>query len=522
MLHVMTAAEAAQLVKSGDLVVFNGFGSLCFPEELAVAIGKRFLETGEPKNLNYFFGVGQGVWDESRMIEHMSHEGMVSSVITSHFTPNVKLCRQVQENKIKGYNLPLGVISHLVRASAGKKPGILTKVGLNTFVDPRHGGGAQNALSTDKLVSLLEIDGEEYLFYKAIKPTLAILRGTTADVNGNITMEHEATFGDPFSNAMAVKANGGTVIVQVERLSDGHAAARSVKIPGVLVDAVVVEPDQCQTMIEKCNLSYIGDCRVPECEVPAILEHVHALNEQTGRKRERSAVHTIIGKRAALELTSKAIVNLGIGIPEMIPKLAKTVGAPDDIVLTIESGAIGGSPSSGISFGAVVNPDMVQDMAYQFDFYDGGVLDITFVGAMQVDRQGNVNVSRAGNKIIGVGGFINLTQSAKKVVYCFPFAGGGLAVDFQDGKLKILQEGRQQKFFNEVDQISASGEFSNKIRQKVVYVTERCVFELTADGLQIVEVAPGISLEDDILNKLPFRPLVAANLKTMDLRVFAE
>ncbi len=520
MLNVLTASEAAQLIKNGDLIGFNGFGSLCFPEELAVAIGKRFLATGEPNSLNYFFGAGQGVWDESRMIEHMSHEGMISSVITSHFTPNIKICRQVQENKIKAYNLPLGIISHLIRASAGKKPGILTKIGLNTFVDPRLGGGAQNALSTDKLVSLMTIDGEEYLFYKAVKPTVAILRGTTADINGNITMEHEAMFGDPFAYAMAAKANGGKVIVQVEALSNGHAVARNVKIPGVLVDAVVVEPDQCQTMIEKCNLSYIGDCRVPESEVLEILDHVHELNVQTGRKRERSAAHSIIARRAALELTSGAIVNLGIGIPEMGPRAAQDIGAPGDIILTVESGAIGGNPSSGISFGAAVNPGVMQDMAYQFDFYDGGGLDITFVGAMQVDRHGNVNVSRAGNKIIGVGGFINLTQTAKKVVYCFPFAGGGLNVDFQEGKLKILQEGKQQKFFNDVDEISASGEYSSKIRQKVVYVTERCVFELAGDGLQIIEVAPGISLEEDILKKLPFKPRIAENLKTMDARVF--
>jgi len=520
MLNVVTASEAALLVKNGDLIGFNGFGSLCFPEELAIAIGQRFLETGEPNNLNYFFGAGQGVWDESRMIEHMSHEGMISSVITSHFTPNVKICRQVQENKIKAYNLPLGIISHLIRASAGKKPGILTKIGLNTFVDPRQGGGAQNSISTDQLVSLMTIEGEEYLFYKAVKPTVAILRGTTADINGNITMEHEAMFGDPFSYAMAVKANGGKVIVQVEGLSDGHAIARNVKIPGVLVDAVVVEPSQCQTMIEKCNLSYIGDCRVPECEVNEILDHVQDLNAQTGRKRERTYAHTIIARRAALELYSKAVVNLGIGVPEMVPRAAKDIGAPSDIILTVESGAIGGSPSSGISFGAAVNPEVMQDMAYQFDFYDGGGLDITFVGAMQVDRHGNVNVSRAGNKIIGVGGFINLTQTAKKVVYCFPFAGGGLNVDFLDGKLKILQEGKQQKFFMDVDEISASGDFSRKIRQKVVYVTGRCVFELTGNGLEIVEIAPGISLEEDILKKLPFRPLIADNLKIMDSRVF--
>ena len=520
MVNVITAGEAAKLIKNGDMIVFNGFGSLCFPEELAVAIGQRFLETGEPKGLHYFFGAGQGVWDESRMIEHMSHEGMIASAVASHFTPMIKMCRQIQDNKIKAYNMPLGIISHVIRASAGRKPGILTKIGLKTFVDPRNGGGAQNAVSTDKLVSVVNIEGEEYLFYKSIKPTVALLRGTTADIKGNITMEREAIFGDPFSYAMAVKANGGKVIVQVEALSQENAVARDVKIPGIMVDAIVVEPNQCQTMIEKCNLSYIGDCRVPECDVADILDRVHKLNEQLGRKRERSIVHTIVAKRAALELTNKAVVNLGIGIPEMIPRVAREIGAPEDIVLTVESGAIGGSPSSGISFGAAVNPDMIQDMAYQFDFYDGGGLDITFVGAMQVDRHGNVNVSRAGDKIIGVGGFINLTQTARKVVYCLPFMGGGLSVGFQDGLLKILQEGKQQKFCNDVEEISASGEFSSNIGQKVLYITERCVFELTQDGIQIIEVAPGISLEDDILSKLPFRPLIAANLKIMDARVF--
>lgn len=522
MVNVLTASEAAQLIKNGDTVVFNGFGSLCYPEEMAVAIGKRFLETGSPTGLHYYCGAGQGVWDEGRMIEHMSHDGMIASVVGSHFTPMIKICRQIQANKIRAYNMPLGVISHVIRASAGNKPGILTKIGLNTLVDPRNGGGAQNSISTEKWVSVVTIEGEEYLFYKSVKPTVALLRGTTADPNGNITMEREAIFGDPFSCAMAAKANGGTVIVQVEALSKEPAIARNVKIPGVLVDAVVVEPDQCQTMIEKCNLSYIGDCRVPECEVPEILDRVHELNEQLGRKRERNSAHVIIARRAAMELTSKAIVNLGIGIPEMVPRAARDIGAPSDIILTVESGAIGGSPSSGISFGAAVNPEAIHDMAYQFDFYDGGGLDITFVGAMQVDRHGNVNVSRSGEKIIGVGGFINLTQTAKKVVYCLPFTGGGLKVAFQDGGLRILQEGRQQKFYSEVEEISSSGEYSSKLGRKVVYVTERCVFELTRDGLKIIEVAPGISLEEDILRKLPFRPQVADNLKTMDARVFAE
>lgn len=520
MTKVMSKEEAAKMIKNGDEVVFNGFGSLCFPEELCVAVGKRFLETGEPRDLSYFFGTGQGVWDETRMIEHMSHEGMVKRVISSHFTPMLKINKQVVENKIEAYNLPLGTISHLFRASAGRKPGIITKIGLKTFLDPRCEGGNLNECSKDKLIEVMNIDNEEYLFYKAPKPTVALLRGTTADVNGNITMEKEAVYVDPFTTAMAVKANGGKVIVQVERISGEKANARDVKIPGVIVDAIVVEPGQCQTMIEKYNPTYTGELRIPDEDVTKLLDEVKALNIKGGRKRTRNEVHSIISKRAAMELTNGAVVNLGIGIPEMVPEAAKEIGAPEDIKLTVESGVIGGYPSNGISFGAGVNSEMLQDEAYQFDFYDGGGLDITFVGAMQVDETGNVNVSRVGKSIIGVGGFINLTQGSKKVVFCFPFSGGGLKVDYSDDKFSILQEGKYKKFCKKVEEISASSEFSVEQGIEVLYVTERCVFELTKDGLMLIEVAPGLSVEEDIINQLPFKPIISSELKIMDARLF--
>lgn len=521
MFKVISKQEAAKMINSGDEVVFNSFGSVCFPEELCEAIGQRFLKTGEPKDLSYFFATA-GVWNETRMIELMSHEGMVKKVITSHFTPILKIQRQAVENKIEAYNLPLGVMEHLLRASAGRKPGILTKIGLKTIMDPRNDGGSINALSKERIVEFMNIDGEEYLFYKAPKPTIALLRGTTADINGNITMEKEAVFLDPFAAAMSAKANNGKVIVQVERISSEKAVARNVKIPGVIVDAIVVEPEQYQTMIEKYNPTYTGEIRIPDEEALKLLDKVKELNMKGGRNKVRNLAHSIIARRAAMELKSGAIVNLGVGIPEMIPNAAKEIGAADRVTLTVESGTIGGYPSNGISFGAAVNVEVLHDMAYQFDFYDGGGLDIAFVGALQADKIGNVNVSRVGKNVIGVGGFINLTQSAKKVVYCFPFSGGGLKVDYSNGKFSILQEGKYQKFCETVEEISTSGEFSMDTGQEVMYVTERCVFKLTKKGLMLIEIAPGISIEKDIISKMPFKPLIANDIKTMDCRLFKE
>jgi len=520
MRNVISMSEAAAMIQNGDEIVFNGFGSMGFPEELSKAVGDRYLETGEPKDMSYFFGTGQGVWDESRMIEHMSHEGMVKKVISSHFTPMLKINRQVVENKIEAYNMPLGIISHLFRAAAGKKPGILSKVGIMTCIDPRNGGGSLNSISTDKLVRLQEIDGEEYLFYKAPKPTVALLRGTTADINGNITFEKEAVYVDPFSTAMSAKANGGKVIVQVERLSGCNADPRKVKIPGVIVDAIVVAKDQFQSMVEQYNPAYTSEIYLSDEDAYKCLEEVKNHNIKAGRKRERNILHKIISRRAAMELDDGKIVNLGIGIPELVPESAIELNLQKQYKLTVESGVIGGFPSNGLSFGAAVNAEMLQEEAYQFDFYDGGGLDITYVGAMQVDQTGNVNVSRSGNKIIGIGGFVNLTQSSKKVVFCFPFSGGGLNGEVKDGLLTILNEGKYKKMVEQVEEISASGEFSNSISQEVLYVTERCVFRLEKSGLVLTEIAPGISLKEDIIDKIPFDLKVSENLKLMDARCF--
>jgi len=520
MYQLMTRDEAAALIKSGDTIIFNAFGSLGFPEETAKAVGKRFAETGEPRDLDLVVNAGQGVWQPGRMIEDMCQEGMLKSVMGSHLTPMLAITRQISEGAIEGYNFSMGVMSHIYRASAGRKPGILTKIGLKTFADPRYGGGALNGRSTRKLVDLMLIDGEEYLFYRTVKPNVAILRGTTADPRGNITMEHEATYGDIYSAALAAKAGGGKVIVQVERLSGAPAKPRDVKVPGLLVDAVVVEPGQWQTLLQPYNPVYTGELRIPDDQCTAHVEHIKELNIRAGRKRDRGALHNIIARRAAMEVRDGAVVNLGIGIPEMIPKAAEEIGGATNFTLTVEAGVIGGVPSTGIDFGAGINADMLLDMALQFDFYDGGLLDMCFVGAMQIDPKGNVNVGMAGGRVIGVGGFTNITQTARNLFYCFPFSAGGLEVAFEQGGIRLVREGRYAKFLPKIDQINANAEYSLDIGQRVLYITERCVFDLTPQGLRLIEIAPGISLESDILANMPFQPQIAEHVKTMDFRLF--
>ena len=516
MKKLMPAEEAVKLIKSEDTVAINGFGSLCYPEALSEAFGKRFQATGEPKNLNYFFGPGLGEAREDRLIDQISYEGMVKTVVASHIIKMLGLNKLVRENKIEGYNLPFGAISHMFRAAAGRKPGILTKVGLKTFADPRNTGGAMNKISKEAWTEVMNIHGEEYLFYKSPKVDVALIRGTTADCNGNITFEKEAFYIDPYSTAMAAKANGGKVIVQVERISAERANPRDVKIPGIIVDAIIVDPTQMQTMIEAYNPAYTGDIVIPDCEIPAMLEEVARLTSSVGKK-PRSLVHKIIARRSALELKENAVVNLGIGIPELVPAAAREMGVPDDMTLTIEAGLIGGVPSGGLSFGASINPEVCQESAAMFDLYDSGALDITFVGAMQVDQKGNVNVGMSGDKLIGVGGFVNLTQSAKKCVFCVAFGG---KIEMKDGKMTILEQGKYPKFSEYVDQISASGEFAIDSGQQFIFVTERCVFYLLPEGMTITEIAPGLDIEKDIIAHMPFRPVISKDLKVMDSRFF--
>lgn len=521
--NVMDMKDVIELVNDGDEIIFNGFGSMGFPEEICIELGKKFKNTGHPRDLKYVSGTGQGVWNDTDMIEHISSEGMVSQYITSHFVPNRKILQLVIDNKVEGYNMPLGVISHLMRATASRKPGILTKVGLGTFMDPRHGGGKMNKLSQKELIRVMEIDGEEYLFYKSFTANCAILKGTSADINGNITLEKECMSVDAYESAMAAKANGGKVIVQVERLLTTKAKRTEVVIPNILVDAIVVCPEQAQSFIEKYNPSLSGEWEVPEDRVEAEVARVNELNSAlSSNSKVRSAAHKIIARRASMELEDGFVINLGIGIPELVPDAAKMMNQVNDLVYTIESGLIGGSSVGGLCFGASINAEIMQGLGKQFDLYDGGRLDATFVGTLQVDQYGHTNVGKSGDTIVGVGGYLNLVNASKRVIFCFPFTRGGARLSISDGQLKIDQEGRVHKFVKDVDQISFNGQIGATTDQKIVYVTERCVFELDTEGLILTEIAPGIDLEKDILDQMDFKPVISKELKLMATSIFEE
>lgn len=506
---VVTAAHAASVINDGATVATGGFVGNGFAEEIAIAIEQHFLETGKPKNLTLMYAAGQGD-GKSKGLNHFGHEGMVERVIGGHWGLVPNLQKLAVENKIIAYNLPQGVISTMFRDIAAKKPRTISSVGLGTFVDPRNSGGKINTITTEEIVELINFDGEEYLAYKTRPVDVAVLRGTTADPDGNITMEKEALTLEVLAIAMAAKNSGGTVIVQVERVAErGSLHCRDVKIPGILVDYVVVAAPEnhWQTFGEQYNPSYSGEIRVPIDSLPPL--------EMSARK--------IIARRAAFELRRGDIVNLGIGMPEGVSNVVNEEHMLDQIVLTAEPGVIGGVPAGGLSFGAAANTEALIDQPYQFDFYDGGGLDIAYLGMAQADSAGNVNVSKFGPRLAGAGGFINISQNAKTVVYLGTFTAGGMEVLIDDEAIRITNEGKAQKFVEGVvEHITYSGEYGLKKGQRALYITERCVFELTAEGMELTEIAPGIDLQKDILDQMGFRPVINEEPILMDARIFQD
>ena len=504
---IVTAAQAVRLIRTGDTVATGGFVGIGFAEAIAIALEELHCsdDPHKPSDLTLLFAAGQGD-GKKRGLNHLAHEGLVRRAIGGHWGLVPGLQKLAMDNRIEAYNLPQGVISHLFRDIAAGRPGHLTRIGTGTFVDPRHGGGKLNDRTIDDLVSLVEVGGEQYLFYKSLPVNVAIVRGTTADPEGNITMEREALTLESLSLAMAARNSAGLVIVQVERIAEsGTLHPRQVKIPGVMVDCVVVaEPaHHWQTFATPYNPAYSGELRVP-----AGWGTEFALSPRK-----------VMARRAALELQANSVVNLGIGMPEGIAAVAAEEKISDLLTLTAEPGVIGGVPAGGLDFGAATNAQAIIDQTYQFDYYDGGGLDIAFLGMAQADAQGNVNVSKFGPKLAGAGGFINISQSARKVVFMGSFCAGPCEMDVHEGKLRILQDATARKFVPEVEHRTFAGQYATQRGQEVVYITERCVFRLRTEGLELTEVAPGVDLQRDILDRMDFVPIMKS-VQPMDARLF--
>jgi propionate CoA-transferase len=499
---IITAAQAAELVENEKALCIGGGGAgHAVPDKLLKALGDRHVQTSSPKKINILHPCGIGE-NNIRGLNHLAHEGLLNTVIGGFWGNAPKMGRLALDNKIKGYNLPQGVLGHLMRATAGGEKGLLKKTGLHTFVDPRYEGGKVNPSTTEDLVELVNIHGEEYLFYHTIPIDIAFIRGSSIDVEGNLTMEDEVAAFAMLSIAQAAKVNGGIVIAQVKAQFQNHAKPMHVKVPGVFIDYVVFEPDQTMTFITGREDAFIDRTAKYESENLTL----------DGIKR-------VIARRAAMELPRKAFVNLGYGIPDGIPIVAREEGILDDITFMIEQGQTDGVIATGLNFGAMYNPAAIVDDPYQFDFFHGGGLDICYLGFAQIDKYGNVNSSRFGQNFTGSGGFIDISQNTRKVVLCGAFAAKA-EVETHEKGIKVLHPGKFMKFVDEVEQITFNGKYAFEKGQEVLYCTERATFRLTEDGIELFEIAPGVDLEKDILSMMEFTPKISAELKSMDSLIF--
>ncbi|MET0732602.1 MAG: CoA-transferase, partial [Casimicrobiaceae bacterium] len=487
----ITADEAARLIEDGDAILISGSGGgHSVPETLLAAVERRFLAEDRPQGLTSISVVGVG--DRAALgASHLAHEGLLRRAITSALVDSPGLVRLAAEDKIEAYTFPQGVLSQLMRDMAGGRPGLLSKTGLHTFVDPRQQGARQSPRTPLDFVEVVNLAGEEWLLFKPLPLSVAFLRGTTADEDGNVTMEQEAVFGEMLAMAQATRRAGGIVVVQVKRMARrGTLNAKDVKIPGILVDFVVVDPDQRQTYATDYDPSYSGELRIPVGDIKPL---------PFGPRK-------VIVRRAAMELFPGAICNLGAGVSTGLSTIAAEEGVLDDVYLTNEQGLIGGAPITGRDSGGAQNFAAMIEQPAQFDFYDGGGLDLAFLSFAEVDREGNVNVSRFGNRIIGVGGFINISQNASCVVFGGTLTAGELDVAWESGRTIIRKEGRHQKFVPKLEQVCYSASMGRERGQVVLFVTERAVFRIGPDGLELIEIAPGLETERDVIAHMGFRP----------------
>lgn len=507
MSKVISLDQAAELIKDGDSVAWSTVGMSYFAEAVAKAVERRFQKTGNPQQLTLIHDCGCGNGKDEGM-SHLAYPNLVKRLISGHTGQAPQMAQLIADDAIEAYLLPQGVLTTMWRQIAGKKPGVITKTGMGTYVDPLVSGGKVTSLATEDLVKRIEIEGEDWLLYKTFPLDVVVIRATTADEDGNLSVEEEAMLAEILPMAQAAKNRGGIVIAQVKYLAERHSIPpKNVIVPGILVDYVTQAPveEHKQTIGTIYNPGLAGNARVP----------LHALPPMEFSARK------VIARRAAMELNAGAIVNLGIGMPDGVAAVAAEENVSHLFTLTTELGTYGGIPASGPDFGAAWNADAIIEHEAQFDFYDGGGLDIAFLGLAQADAKGNLNVSKFGPKVVGPGGFINISQSAKKVVFCGTLENGA-KLSFEGNKVTVVEAGKAKKFVEAVDHITFSGEFAQENKTEVLFITERCVLELRQEGMVLTEIAPGLDLEKDVLSAMSFRPIVAEDLKIMPEVIFQD
>ena len=512
--RIISDEKVGELIPDEAVVTISSSSGLGCPDATLSAIGAYFQKTGHPRRITTLHPIAAGDMYGVQGIDHLAHRGLLKRVIAGSLPsgpsslPTPRIWQMIIDDEIEAYNLPSGIIFHMHREAAAGRPGVLSKVGIDTFVDPRRQGGRMNSATKENIVQVVEFAGEEWLFFPSIIPNVAIIRGTTADERGNISMEHEGAYLGALDQALAARNGGGIVIAQVKRLAGrGSLKPQQVRVPGILVDYIVVDPQQKQTTQTEYDPAISGELFTAESSFSTI----------------EWGLEKAIARRAAMELVRDDVVNLGFGISALVPRVLLEEGLHNEVTWVIEQGAVGGMPLLGFAFGCASNADAILASPDQFTLFQGGGFDRSFLSFLQVDLEGSVNVSRLAARphvTAGVGGFIDITAQARAIVYCGFFTAGGLEQKMEDGRLKIGREGKNRKFVSAVEHVTFSGRRARAMNQEVTYVTERCVLKLLPEGLTVTEIAPGIDLKQDVLGQSEIPLRVSPELQLMDERIF--